>query len=451
MDASCGPSSALLQLNKHSQRDNSLQHEQAARRGGPPGIQSQFRGPRFDMNLNREFEQFSGGENTARFDGNSHQFRAPAQRPEGPGWVQDFSKMSLDQRPEWANQFRAGHSRQNQNQHPAHFQAANQNQQQNHFQGQFVPNQLHLSNQNISNQNLSNQYMPQPFRLNMRTDLSTPLQSQMSEHQELHRTDHEQAAFDSEFEKFEQEMARSEAEAKQMDANQDQTHPELSNADREEFARTAGRVKETMLVDNPQRSEATAQKFQQSNFLKLMSSIHDREVELSEAGDKLVDQSGQDIRDSSVTPDENVQQETMDDERSSSGQTHRAGPSPGPNYHEPTHTLIGPQPAALGPLFLSDPPNQLLEAPPRPDTEGASQTTQQSRLPDPLAHIADGALPEFLDPLQAAKIVSGNQVKTSDWMQDDDWLDMTVPQQRSIVSEEWQEMYDDYRNDDDGH
>lgn len=296
------------------------------------------------------------------------------------------------------------HQGQNQDQFPNQDQFQNQNQSQNQFHNQFQ-NQFENQFQN------QNQFLAQPFRLNMRTDLSTPLHP-FTEHQELHREDHHQLAFDEQFDRLEQELAQAETQA--------ETHNELSDMDKEEFARTAGKVKETMLVDNPERSEETTQKFQQSNFLKLMSSIHERSVEISDEGDKLVDRSGQDIRETTEARDERTQS---------------------PDYHAAMHDT---QPVQMSSNQLNLQPNSQL------NSQLNSQNIQ-SRLPDPLAHIKDGALPEFLDPLQAAKIVSGNQVKTGDWMPTDDhWLDMTT-KQNSIVSQEWQEMYDDYRHDDDAH
>lgn len=246
----------------------------------------------------------------------------------------------------------------------------------------------------------------------MRTDLSSPL---MTEHQEVHREEHEKAAFDEQFERLEQELA----EAEQVSDN---IH------DREEFARTAGRVKESMLVSSPERSEETTEKFQQLNFLKLMSSIHNRSVEISADGEKLVDREGQDVRDGGHLDSANDVLQSQ------------------PSYHDPVHDAAHDIRLGDGPLHIMDLPQSTKRA------EVSDNAPPTNHLPDPLAHIKDGALPEFLDPLQAAKIVSGNQVKTRDWMPtDDDWLDMSVQPPRSIVSQEWQEMYDDYRHDDDHH
>lgn len=88
----------------------------------------------------------------------------------------------------------------------------------------------------------------------------------------------------------------------------------------------------------------------------------------------------------------------------------------------------------------------------------------QNTLPDPLAHIQDGQLSDINDPLTAARIISGGQVQMSDWVEDYDTISDTPSKLETdsnnnpnvrpfrkgqIVDHRWDEMYRDYRHDDD--
>ena len=88
----------------------------------------------------------------------------------------------------------------------------------------------------------------------------------------------------------------------------------------------------------------------------------------------------------------------------------------------------------------------------------SESSSVRAHLPDPLAHVRDGALALDLTPLQAARIISGGQVRPADWTEDESWTAETPrqqqtprPQRAPLLDHAAQEAYDDYRNDDDFH
>lgn len=236
-----------------------------------------------------------------------------------------------------------------------------------------------------------------PFQLSMRTDLSVPL----TEHRELHLVELDQESFNQQFDAIERELENETVDDR--------------DTGKDEFARTAQQVRNSMMsVPDGE----TSSKFQQSNFLKLMSDISNKSVELD--GDKFVNaELRADIRELTTSP------------QSHSNAT-----------ESPANVAAESVPATFdfrGPV----------------ESDHVMQPT--SALPDPMAHIKDGALDGITDPLMAAKIISGNQVTDQHWLNmdnnDDDWLDMTedapVSRPGSIMNARDQEIYDDYRHDDD--
>lgn len=412
MDASCGPSNALTQLSKHTQRDSSLQNDFAGRQNHIQ--QNGFRSHGVvDNNLNQEFQRFNTG-------GMSFEPQFAAQRPQvhlplsgqplqkmgglgNQAWVQDFNSLSLgdkvNQRPapamgtqksDWHQQFM---------QQNIQYQQNIQHQNQSQFQGQF------------QGQNLS-QF--QGFRPMMGYD------QQFRQFGEEHESnmqingsaEEDSAKFDSHFDQLEREMLE---EAESMDQLNE---TDIDESEKEQFAEAARQVKKSMISQKNLTSEETSSKFHQSDFLKLMSLISNRQVELSKEGDKLVEKSsGEDIRNHLSDP--------LKHEKESQ-----------PDYHHPVH---------LAGFFGSSTDTQ---APPQVTNESQNVT---SHLPDPLAHIKDGTLPSNLTPLQAAKIISGGQVNGRDWEENETWLTRGPRGKQGIMPQEWQDVYDDYRNDDDFH
>lgn len=404
MDASCGPSSALSQLSKHTQRDNSLQHEAA--RQGHHFPQAAFRNqPGVDANLNRDFQQFSqgGGLEYDTFNGQAHNFPrqqfgggAPNQarfhdRPaEQQQWAQDFNRLSL------------GNNTQMQPQQARQAQTANWSQ-------QF----LQHKQQNTANQNLrpeSSYLMQQPMFNQVNLQMmqgQQMMQRQVNQEQnpisQVEQIDSK--ALDAHFDQISREMDQME----EVDTT-------TEDPDKEAFAKVAKQVESHMTSTTPLVSAETTSKFQQSNFLKLMSMISNREVEVSKEGDKLVASSGEDVREYLSDP--------LKHERS---EANIAGPS--------------------GELALAPAPQE-----PQSGTITNESAHIRSHLPDPLAHIKDGELPGDLSSLQAARVISGGQVEKENWMEDQSWdFDMRPRTKNSLLNRYEQEVYDDYRNDDDFH
>lgn len=406
MDASCGPSNALTNLSKHAQRDTHLQNEASQRMGGPRHPNQLFRSSNFnqvDANLNQEFERFQG-RHTSDVPLSSpyaqqqrlpyqpqHQHQRPLQNQHqqsaNPKWVQDFSQINLgaskSSQGDWQSQF----MRQSQN------QAALQSQSQGQMQTNNFMQLLHLQRPTF----VPTLAREGPFQLSMRTDLSVPL----TEHRELHLVELDQESFNQQFDAIERELENETVDDR--------------DTGKDEFARTAQQVRNSMMsVPDGE----TSSKFQQSNFLKLMSDISNKSVELD--GDKFVNaELRADIRELTTSP------------QSHSNAT-----------ESPANVAAESVPATFdfrGPV----------------ESDHVMQPT--SALPDPMAHIKDGALDGITDPLMAAKIISGNQVTDQHWLNmdnnDDDWLDMTedapVSRPGSIMNARDQEIYDDYRHDDD--
>lgn len=387
MDASCGPGSAISQLEKHSRRDNSLQHEAVQRgqaRGQQPAFHSQ---PGIDANLNREFQQFSQGKNMdfnviservpviarqhyGQPGPSQAQFRSP--RAANQQWVQDFKGLSLQQ----DTQMRKHQAPQPDN-----------------WSLQFM--------QQNKQQNLSSQRSHQSMM-----HLGQHLQAMLQQTDEVEKMNSK--AFDDRFDQISSEMELMEETEHQQDQQQARQNTQRvmeDNSDKEEFARTARKVQTHMTSITPLVSSETTSKFQESNFLKLMSMISNGKVEVSKEGDKFVTTAtGEDIR--------ACFSDSLQDEEE----------------------------GALHFVY----PRQ------RSGVVTNESFNVRGHLPDPLAHIKDGELLCDLSSLQAARVISGGQVERNDWMEDDSWsFGEARPRRGGLLNGENQELYDDYRNEDD--
>lgn len=405
MDASCGPSSALSQLSKHTQRDNSLQHE-AARQGHGFGPQAAFRNqPGVDANLNRDFQQFSqgGGFQHDTFNEQAHNFprqqfgggvlnqarsheqQIEHQQQHQQQWAQDFNRLSLGN---------------NTQMHPQQAKPA----QTTNWSQQFIQNRQ----QNVPSQSFrpeSSFMMQQPMfnQVNLQMMQGNHMKQEQNQINNVDQIDSK--AFDAHFDQISKEID----EMEQVETAND-------DPDKEAFAKAARQVESHMTSTTPLVSAETNTKFQQSNFLKLMSMISNREVEVSKEGDKLVASSGEDVREYLSDP--------LKHERS---EINGAGVS--------------------GAMAKETAPQQ-----PQSGTITNESAQIRSHLPDPLAHIKDGELLGDLSSLQAARVVSGGQVEKENWMEDQSWdFDMRPRTKNSLLSHYEQEVYDDYRNDDDFH
>lgn len=416
MDASCGPTSAVSQLSKHTQRDTSLQHEVIRQGHGPS--RSAFRNqPGLDTNLNREFHQFQGRGMEYSFQGQAfgdqkmngdfagqfHGQSQPGQRHNQISQHLSSQHMDIQQHvgnQQWVKDFNGLSINQNSQ---IHKQTA---QPQTNWSLQFLQ---HTRQHNMSGQGARQDYSMQPM-LNP-LNLQMTYQDQQGFHQSQDQSSHfDSQAFDDQFEKVSREID----ELEQM--NEVENVASHDDTEKIQFAEAARRVQTHMTSASPLVSSETASKFQQSNFLKLMTQISNREVEVNMEGDKLVTkESGEDVRKYLSDPlkEERLNYET----RSESSQ----------------------------PVFTPKNPVQL---------EGVvtnESANVRSHLPDPLAHIKDGQLLGDLTPLQAARVISGGQVRRDDWFEDESWGYGRPQRLPGLLEKHEQEVYDDYRNDDDSH
>lgn len=421
--ASCGPSSALQSMSKYSQRDTSLQKDVV---GHPSqGHINDFRSQQaMDPSLSNDFQQFQRGEalgtfretpmalgvpkhqmnmNRGIYDEGHQHFQRQNQ------WVLDFSRLNLDTA--WA------HSGQK-------LQSGAKGDWKDAFLSQYQQQGLHQSLE-ATRQSLPSHRTPQQYHLNHSglRGFAAPNSLGMLEHQELHKRDEEERQFEEEFDKLEEEL-----EGETIDQNGETLQQNSQRHSNDEFAAIASKVERTMQEN---KNNASSEKFQNSSFLKLMNAISNRSVELSENGKGLVE----------VAPNQ---------ERTSSSDS----PTPEQNQERPrmhNHHFVPQQPEI-----------SQIES-----TSPSVPAAAGSHLPDPLAHLKDNDLAQIMTPLQAAKVVSGNQVTNNDWLEDLDWseqpnwnnraphfleFDEPKPYPRGrILSELQEEVYNDYRNDDDAH
>ncbi|KHC58319.1 hypothetical protein MGE_04656 [Candida albicans P75010] len=441
--ASCGPSTALQNLNKHAQRDNSLQHQRHQHPQHPQQQGAsihQFRqGQQVDSRLNADFKQFNNGNDFANSFMNQMNIKPSMQQHQHqqhqhqqPAWVNDFSNLSIQQQ----------HQHQNQQQNQGtksdwHQQFMQQQQQQ--------PNTLqHQSNF----QQMTPNYAMGSYQMRNTATTMTPMFHNQTEHQQQHKLEEEQRALEKQFDMIEKQL-QNESVTTEENTNQDEA--------KEEFARIARKAETSMKTIDSHDSEMN-EKFQNSQFLKLMSSIGNRQVELE--GDKLVtSDSKEDIREKGIPETITATNPTITTapRDTQEGQFTSQGPS-NPDFAREMYDQI-PRPK---------PANTAFPHPSSGDSEHEQQQEpndpHQNTLPDPLAHIQDGQLSDINDPLTAARIISGGQVQMSDWVEDYDTISDTPSKLETdsnnnpnvrpfrkgqIVDHHWDEMYRDYRHDDD--
>ncbi|KAI5963117.1 uncharacterized protein KGF55_002909 [Candida pseudojiufengensis] len=421
--ASCGPSSALQNLNKHTQRDTSLQHQRLHLNGPQQQGIHQFRQKhQIDSNLNNDFKHFNQSSNGHDFASsflqqmNRPQFNQQAEpnmklQQNQQGWVNDFSNLSIEhqklnqQHNNWNQQF--NQQRSSQQLGPI------REQQQQHQPQQH--NYHHAHQQYHPNYSMGN------FQDRLQMN-AIPQYNQQSEHQEMHKLQNQHQQFENEFDILEKELSEQQQEQQASEIAVDDL-----DSDKEKFAQTAKLVESSMNQINSQDSNMN-EKFQNSEFLKLMSSISNKQVELE--GDKLVNsENKQDVREVGVPQttinqqSENVQGETQSTQNVSTQQVNNDIHNI--DYHQPIHTHIPSE--EMDDWSFDSIPNY---PPPQPQQVKKKQQPeelkpQENRLPDPLSHIKDNQLEGILDPLTAARIISGGQVKTRDWTDvegQDDWL-----------------------------
>ncbi|ODQ80942.1 hypothetical protein BABINDRAFT_118312 [Babjeviella inositovora NRRL Y-12698] len=330
--ASCGPSNALQNLSKHTQRDRSLQNDISL--GARQALFASNKFNQVDRNLQNDFAAFNQGQNSfqqahyeqlynQQFPANVEQQR----RAEDSQWAQSFQDLNLTSQPQNLSV------------------ASNQWQSQFMQQGNVQQPQIRPLNAFATN------FMRSGMTGNMA--MTVPQPTHQLEHQQLHKQEAEQDLFNQEFANVERELQQ---EARQVDVTVPEDHS---------LAATAEQVLAVMTGEATSRSAETNSKFQNSNFLKLMQSIAAKEVALNDSQDKLVTRDGTDIRE------------------------------------------VPEMPAVMAGGFSGNP---------------LTREARGSHLPDPLAHIPDGALsPTYNSPLGSAMFVQksmGKKIQMQDWVED---------------------------------
>ena len=342
-----------------------------------PFHQSEFQQPDFGVGMIPQHDQLQQQQHQQQQHQHHHQHQQPA-------WVNDFSNLSIQQQ----------HQHQNQQQNQGtksdwHQQYMQQQQQQ--------PNTLqHQSNF----QQMTPNYAMGSYQMRNTATTMTPMFHNQTEHQQQHKLEEEQRAFEKQFDMIEKQL-QNESVTTEENTNQDEA--------KEEFARIARKAETSMKTIDSHDSEMN-EKFQNSQFLKLMSSIGNRQVELE--GDKLVtSDSKEDIREKGIP-------ETI---------------------------------TATNPTITTAPR----------DTLEGQFTLQGPSNPDFAREMYD-QIPALAE--QSARIISGGQVQMSDWVEDYDTISDTPSKLETdsnnnpnvrpfrkgqIVDHHWDEMYRDYRHDDD--
>ncbi|CAI5760570.1 unnamed protein product [Candida verbasci] len=427
--ASCGPSNAVKNLNNFTNQNklyNNINQNQNHHLHQQQNLGFKSSNPQIvDHSLNNEFSQFNRVNQQQQTPSHFQQqsFNQPQphsqhlQQNKGGAWINDFSNLSIEQQ-HAQNQAQSIGLKNDWHQQFMQNQQQQQQQRQNHI----------LQQKNHEPQQFRQQFTPAYINsgLQYRSQMSTPQFSQQSEHQQVHKIESSDAQFKDQFDMIEKELNET-----QQQFNEQMT----SDIEKEEFAESARKVESSMKSINSQDSTMN-DKFANSKFLKLMSSIGDKQVELE--GDKLVNsKTKNDLRGENEL--ENIQ----------ISKTPTTSNTTNPDYHKPMHNEIHTHTSNhnWNGETLSNQPSEQEEIVDHP----------QNKLPDPLAHIKDGDLNDINDPLTAARLISGGQVKPRNWEEDDDWLVNDTPQlnrpfrKGQIVDHQWDEMYTDYRHDDDFH
>ncbi|CDK28585.1 unnamed protein product [Kuraishia capsulata CBS 1993] len=316
---SCGPTSALGKLNSHVGSDRSLQQSVGRPQQGFGGL-NEFRSKfQVDEFVQSDFQRF-GSQQNGNINGLQFQPQ-PIQHPQQPG------SMML-QRPEMdigefqahmGAQYQQPVQVQNQYQHEQAYQGQHQQNQfqQNQFQQkqrmhhmQSLPNQQVQQLQQSQNQN---QLKTQPAwvtsfqNLQLEESWDEPIhklpmfesrvydqglgvaqEQNLQPQQQVPVQSHDSLAtdFTREFDALESEL--------QKPASQEQQTKDFE-AEKIKLAEIARNVFTSMTTGTS--TTDTISKFQNSNFLKLMEKVAQRQVEINPEGNKFIDQNGNDIRD----------------------------------------------------------------------------------------------------------------------------------------------------------
>ncbi|KAG7694684.1 hypothetical protein KL951_003861 [Ogataea haglerorum] len=274
---SCGANNALNKFTQRANVDNSLTSQLRANSDSQRLLTPPHQ--TVDQQLESEYRAFQ--QQTPSFQP-SFQAAVPPATIEQNQWVDHFRDMNLNDTPE-AQTFQHV---QNQSVHSTQwrydFSQSQQQQQQREAADAYAP----------------------AFRMRtgppqVATSLAPQVVSATTVQQDF-------SAVDAAFDELEHEL-RDEAMNEQQ---AEQVKPQNED-DKVKFAQLARSVFLTMSQPPADISKQTSDKFQNSNFLKLMNKISTREVEMSEDRDKFVDAQGRDIRDMLPDPLKDIKEQGL--------------------------------------------------------------------------------------------------------------------------------------------
>ncbi|ANZ74973.1 BA75_02720T0 [Komagataella pastoris] len=309
-DGSCGPATALDNLNKRFGQERTLENDQVARFRDQNSTQHRpFRSESsFNTTAGAEFGQFQNTSvqrnyfpsaelirKNARFGDNwSSDFR---QQHENNKWVEDFGAMNLENvRGEQQQGYQTMNPRMNMQ---AVSSTANAwTQEFNHMQ---LDKEMEYEMRIRETQKLVNAPARDVFSMvnqnsQQQNQNSTQNQAQLLE-QSQYMTN---LAFEKQFETVQNEIDGMDmfSDSEQVEQQKELRKDDGSNdIETTKFAEIAQQVFNQMNNVDTTVSQKTEHKFKQSNFLRLMDKVAQREVEINSSGDRFIDQSGNDIRD----------------------------------------------------------------------------------------------------------------------------------------------------------
>ncbi|KAH3663534.1 hypothetical protein OGAPHI_004935 [Ogataea philodendri] len=274
---SCGGNNALNKLARRANIDTSVTNQ--LRTGSDA---SQFLKPTYrsvDQRLETGYREFQ------QQGSSSFQPELPGFLPEQGQWIDRFREMNLDG-----------------NAQSLHFEqpSANSSLTPSAWRNEFLQNNQHVQQQQ--------QYTPGGHTASYRpqTQFSAPM-VQMPRQASAPPPQQDYSAVDAAFEEIEDQLAQQPVNTLPQESALQPTNEE----DKIKFAQLAKSVFMTMSKPPSDVSQETNAKFQNSNFLKLMSRISTREVEISEQKDKFIDSQGRDIRDMLPDPLKDIKQEGL--------------------------------------------------------------------------------------------------------------------------------------------
>lgn len=303
--ASCGPSNALTNLNKFANQDNSLSNQfiGSSHHQGNAEQQNVLSRNNFNSineNLQYDFNQFnqqhqqphqsfSNSGFIPQQQQQQQQHQSQFQNQANSQWINDFQKMNINNIP--------------QEEHIQQLRQANQQGWINEFQSMQQMDSSQHQQQQMQQQNQQHQQQYNSNAFQMRSNMMLNNSSMMYDQQQRTNLQQQQSNIETDdmydmFEQVENELnelktlVKEEEKQKEEEMNKDESEKIL-------FAQIAKNVFNTMNGTNKNNTinSNTSQKFQNSNFLKLMQKIGERKIEINNEGNKFIDENGNDIRD----------------------------------------------------------------------------------------------------------------------------------------------------------